>query len=443
MNYWSALDRRVLGAWDEFAATAAATEDRSNFVRRLYRSNFPHTYPPPFLTAAAAESVADIGWRLTELITDMPRRAFGDDPTAWMRYLGVPVADSELVQVALLNRRSRRGAAWFMRPDLLVTADGMKLVELNVSTPMGGMSTLPAYFAATQESAFGRHLTRSGLRTEVPDPGAVWLDAFARLLEDRHAAGVHVFEAIANPADLDTGRRFFVEMVEAGGYQISCGMISDLDVSDSGVWFQGRQVDVVFTMYTWHETRRFVPPALTARLIEMDGTGAVAFIGSPATSLYDNKANLELLTQPEFAHHLSEGERQLVRAHVPATFRLRDATLSRALADQSRLVCKPASAYGGMGIAFGPAMDRQEWRSLMLSRLADPHERHVCQELVTADAVNLAGQDPPGREVVLSPLFFGGRFAGLFLRQCPPVGYAPINVKQGAEAAAVLTVATD
>jgi uncharacterized circularly permuted ATP-grasp superfamily protein len=193
-------------------------------------------------------------------------------------------------------------------------------------------------------------------------------------------------------------------------------------------------------MYTWDETRLYVPPELTARLIELDGAGAVAFVGSPATALYDNKANLELITGPEFAHHLDDAERAMVAAHVPPTFRLLETTLERALDGRERLICKPASAYGGKDIEFGHTMSDADWRALLEARLADPRQRHVCQELVRPAVVDFAGLEPPGREVVLGSLIFGGRSAGLFLRQVVPHGAAPINVKQGAEAAAILTV---
>ncbi|WP_328456920.1 MULTISPECIES: hypothetical protein [unclassified Amycolatopsis] len=438
MTHWTSLDPRVLAAWEEFAATPAAGPDRAEFETRLHRGNWPHRYPPPFFTPDAAAGVEDVGQRLAALITDVPRRVFGDDVDAWMRFLGVPEPDADLFRVALRNPRLRRASTSFMRPDLLVTADGVRLVELNVSTPMGGMSTLPAYSAATGDSAFGRFLAGRGLSLREPVTAAVWLAAFGALVEPRSGRPPHVFEATADPADPDTGRRFFVDLVRSGGYDISCGLVSDLDVSGDEVRFGGRRVDVVITMYTWDETRRFVPPELTRRLIELDDARAVDFVGSPATALFDDKANLELVTSPGYAGYLDAGERALAAAHVPATFRLSESTVDVAVAGREGFVCKPSSAYGGKDVVFGAAVTDDEWRRLLAERI---HGRFVCQERVHPAVVRLAGSGTGGSEVVLGPLIFGGRSAGVFLREGPPRGAAPINVKQGAQAAAVLTVA--
>ncbi|MBE8517365.1 hypothetical protein ILP97_07570 [Amycolatopsis sp. H6(2020)] len=442
MNDRPLLDARVGQVWAQFARRPAAVADREIFLAQIHRSNWGHVYPPPVFTAEAAAELGDLAERLARLVTSMPERVFGGDLPAWLDYLGVPAKDAMLMRAAMTSPRLRRAATSFMRPDLLVTAAGPKLVELNVSTPMGGMSTLPAYTAAAQDSAFGRLLAERGLPIAPSGMARIWLDSLGRLVGRRESPRrrrLRLFEAIANPADVDSGRPFFVDLVRSGGYDISCGLVSELELSEDGVRHEGQPIDIVFTMYTWHESKRFVPPELTARLIELDTARVVDFIGSPAAALFDDKANLELLT--EFEEVLDDSERELVRASVPTTFRLREATLDRAIRDRERLVCKPASAYGGVDIGFGPAMTDTEWGAVLRRRLADPRERYVCQELVPPMRVDLPGREPAGREVVLGPLVFGGRTAGIFLRESAPVGHAPINVKQGAEAAAVLTVA--
>ncbi|WP_018547298.1 hypothetical protein [Streptomyces sp. LaPpAH-108] len=166
---------------------------------------------------------------------------------------------------ALGRPRLRRVATAFMRPDLVVTDAGLKLVELNVVASLGGLSTLAPYTAATRHSRYAAFLATRGLRLNGPDMARVWLDVFAGLTRARGDGPPHVFEATANPADLDGGRRFFVDMIRSAGHDISCGLVSGLDLSEDGAHFRGRRVDAVFTAYTWHETKNFVPPASTAR----------------------------------------------------------------------------------------------------------------------------------------------------------------------------------
>ena len=440
MRAWNWLDPRAMAAWADFAATAQAEPDRERFLETLHRSNFRHMYPPPPFTTAAADGTATVGVRLSELLASLPRRIFGDDLEAWAGYLAVPREDADLMCAALRQPRLRRVATSFMRPDLLVTHDGLKLVELNVATSLGGLSTLHPYTDAARDSAYHRFLERHGLSLCGPDTAKLWLETFGALTRRRGERPPHVFEAIANPADIDSGRRFFVRMIRSAGYQISCGLVTDLRLTEDGAYFEGNRVDSVVTMYTWHESRAFVPHEHTRALMDLDSAGKLDLIGSPAAALFDNKANLELLTAPEFDAHLRADERELVRAHVPPTFRLRPENAERAIADRERLVCKPASAYGGKNVAFGHAMTDQEWRTLLRDRLADRRERYVVQERLRPSVVELPGAVPPGREVVLGPLVFGGRSAGVMLRQSPPDGRTPINAATGAEAAAVLTV---
>ncbi|MDF3287932.1 hypothetical protein [Streptomyces silvisoli] len=440
MTAWDWLEPRAVAAWTDFAATEEAEPDRARFQHSIHRSNYRHMYPPPCFTTAASDDTATAGLRLCELLASLPRRIFGDDLAAWAEYLGVPQEDADLMCAALRNPRLRRIATSFMRPDLLVTEGGLKLVELNVATSLGGLSTLPPYTDAARASAYHRFLERRGLGLLGPDTAKTWLETFAALVRRRGDRPLHVFEAIANPADIDSGRRFFVRMIRSAGYEISCGLVTDLQTTDDGAYFEGRRVDVVVTMYTWHESRAFVPHEHTRALMDLDTAGKLDFVGSPAAALFDNKANLELLTAPEFASQLRSEEREWVRTHVPSTFRLRAETADRALADRERLICKPASAYGGKGVAFGRAMTDQEWRALIRERLADQRERYVVQERLRPAVVELPGATPPEREVVLGPLVFGGRFAGVMLRQSLPSGLAPINAANGAESAAVLTV---
>ncbi|MEU0740738.1 hypothetical protein [Streptomyces sp. NPDC006134] len=442
-DVWSALDRRAVTAWTDFEATREAETDREEFTESIHRAGWSHAYPPQFLSPEAAEEVATVGVRLSELISGFPNRVFGDDLGAWVAYLGVPAEDAALMCEALASPRLARVAKAFMRPDLVVTDEGLKLVELNVATSLGGLSTCAPYTKATLVSAYARFLAARGLRVEAPDTSRLWLEVFGGLTE-RHSDGpLHVFEATANPADLDSGRRFFVDMVRSAGHEVSCGLVHDLELTDSGVFFEGRRIDAVFTAYTWHETRRHVPPTLTRRLMELDTARKVDFIGAPAAALYDNKANLALLFDEAYRHLLDDEERALVELHVPETFRLREETLDRAVAAREQILCKPASAYGGKDMTYGFTLDDTAWRAMLTGYLREPGERYVLQYRVPPALVDLPGANPPTREVVLAPLVFGGRFAGTFLRQALPRAESAVNASNGAETAGVLTVSAE
>ncbi|MFD7922989.1 hypothetical protein ACFV3R_27685 [Streptomyces sp. NPDC059740] len=442
MSAWDWLDPRAVAAWREFDGGEAVAADRRAFQERLSRPGWVHTYPPQVLTESAVGTTTSVALQLSALICDFPRRVFGDDLTGWAHWLGLPEADVELTTEALRRPHLAGIATAFQRPDMVVTDEGLKLVELNVAASLGGLSTCAPYAAAAADSAYAGHLAARGLQMHATDTSRVWLEVFGRLVRRRPADGapVRVFEATANPADTAGGRRFFADMVRSAGYAFSGGLVHDLELTDDGAFFEGERVHAVFTGYTWHEAKRFVPPALTRRLVELDTAGKVDFVGSPAAALHDNKANLALLFDPAHAGLLDARERDLVERYVPETFTLAPGTEERALDGRADLLCKPASAYGGKDIVFGCVLSDQEWAAELRKRLADPTERYVVQRRVRPARVVLPGLDPAEREMVLAPLVFGGEVAGIFVRHAPPRPDSTINTSSGAEAAGALTL---
>ncbi|WP_327306702.1 hypothetical protein OG730_27205 [Streptomyces sp. NBC_01298] len=439
MSVWPWLDPRAVTAWSDFEATGEAEADRKEFAEAVHRPDWNHVYPPHILSVTAADEVETAGVRLSGLISAFPRRVFGDDLDAWTAYLGIPEGDARLMCEAMRSPRLSRVATAFMRPDLVVTDEGCRLVELNVAASLGGLSTCAPYTKATLRSAYARFLDARGLSVRGVDTSQVWLDVLAGLVE-RHGDGpLHVFEATADPADLDSGRRFFVDMVRSAGHAVSCGLVHDLELTDEGAYFAGERVDAVFTAYTWHETKQFVPPSLTRRLMELDTARKVDFIGSPAAALYDDKVNLTLLFDAEFAALLTDEERALVQRYVPETFRLTARNLERAFALREELICKPADAFGGKGLVFGALLDEAAWRDVLAERLQNPAERYILQRRLSPAVVELPGPPSSRREVVLAPLVFGGRYAGTFVRQAAPTAGSAINASSGAEVAGVLT----
>ncbi|MFI5527856.1 hypothetical protein ACIA8O_04785 [Kitasatospora sp. NPDC051853] len=437
---WDGLDPRAVAGWKQYAATGAAEADGAVFAERLHRPGWVHTYPPQVLTGEAVAAAETLALRLAELITGFPDRAFGGDRSAWLAHLRLPYADAELIDEALDHPHLAKVATAFMRPDLVVTENGLELVELNVAVSLGGLSTCAPYAAAAADSGFARHLAAQGLRLHGADTSRIWLEVFGSLLRTTDDGPLHVFEAAADPADPAGGRRFFADMIRSAGYRISSGLVHDLELSDEGVGFGGERVHAVFTGYTWDETRRFVPPALTRRLMELDAAGKVDFIGSPAAALHDNKANLALLFDHRFTGLLTAEERELVRAHVPETRVLDASTLEWAMDERARLVCKPAAAYGGKDIAFGLVHSDAAWAEELHRRLDAPGECHVLQRRVPPARLTLPGTATAERELVLAPLLFGGRPAGIFVRHAPPRPDSTVNASSGAEAAGALTL---
>lgn len=437
------FDERYLAVWQTIRSrqdlTAAMEKDYDVLNERLYRPGFSYVFPPPVTTPAVAAEVETVGPQLARLLTDLPRRAFGDDLAAWADFLGLSREDRDIMIEAASSPVFRERALLAMRPDLMITDDGLRMTELNVSSSIGGMNVHDPYVQVFEGLRLTEILGEHDLRLSAPKLATTWVKAFSQTVGPKDGPCT-VFAGTADPDDHDSGWRFLFSMLEADGYQTCKGLVTDLELSDDGVHYQGQRIDVVFTAYVWFENKRFVPPALTSRLMELDLKGRVTFINTPACAMFDSKVNLELACNPAYDHLLTEDERLLIRRYLPDTFRLTDESFDRAVREQHRLICKPALAYGGKGVSYGRAMSATEWQAMLTSRLGESEqEAYVCQEGLPISTVTVPALDDGARQVVLGPLTFGGEYAGSFYRQMPATENSVVNVANGAQMAALLT----
>ncbi|MEH1097931.1 hypothetical protein [Micromonospora sp. CPCC 205561] len=427
-------------SWAEYEKTvgAEAAEDVERFKAAIYRERFPHLFPPPLFDGAfVAELTAD-AQSLLRLLYSLPDRIFDGNVAAWMEFQGLPGDERDLLS-SLLSERNLLVARQFARPDFLLTAEGPRLVEVNVSAPLGGLNTHDPYVRQFRRSGYHDHLLRAGFPVSAPDMTSVWGAALRQFARVRPETGRPVlYEAIANPEDINSGRTAFEQLVGENGYDYANGLVQSLDVTDAGVFLDGRRIHAIFTMYTWKEAREFVPPALTRALADADAAGLVDFVAPPTYALFDHKSNLELLSSPEFAGFFSEPERRLIRRYVPETFRLTAANAERVVGEKDRLVLKPASEYGGRGILFGDQMSPGEWAGAVRAAVASG-EGHVCQERL-AELWRYPGPDGREYHVVLGPLVFAGEYGGTLVRWTDVESRnLLINVRNGAEAGALLS----
>jgi hypothetical protein len=423
--------------YQESVGAEAAREDADAFAAGIFRKGWPHIFPPPLFSTEFVEELSYAARTVVGLLEAIPERVFGGDIAAWMEFQGLTREESDLLTRSL-NKRNLQMASQFARPDFVLTTSGPKVVEVNVSAPLGGMNTVDPYVKQFRDSGYFRHLQEAGHDVSAPEMRSIWGEAFQALVRPRQSEGRPVvFEAIADAGDINSGRQAFEKLVGSFGFGYANGLVQDLEVRADGVYFEDRRVDVVFTMYTWLETRKFVPPEVTVALMEADDAGLVDFIAPPTSALFDHKANLELLTSDSFAECFTEAEREFIRRYVPRTFRVTEETAPEAIAHRSRMVLKPGSDYGGRGIVFGDQVSEEEWAAAIAAAAA-AGSGFICQqrldELWTSPGFN-------GTEyhVCLGPLVFAGKYAGTFVRQADAAsGNLVINVKQGAQAGGLL-----
>ncbi|WP_437624122.1 hypothetical protein [Sorangium sp. So ce1151] len=438
------LNPKYAACWADYVHEAGsdAAAEREYFQRRLYRLGRTILYPPPLFAKSYIDDLAQASVELIKIVASIPDRIFAGDHRAWMRFLGIPEADADLLAPFCRPRLLHR-ATQFARPDFLPTESGPQVTEINVSTPIGGMATSEPYVDEFASLGFARYLARQGACFDRPATSELWL---AALLAQCPVAGATqapiMFEALANPADADASRQAFINLAGRGGFTVISGLLTRLTVEPDGVYIYGQRVHTVYTMFTWHELKQHVPYSLVRALAAADEDGLVDFIASPVSALFDHKANLELLSSERFAGYYAADELALLRRVVPPTFRGTPERVDDAIGQRPGLVIKPADEYGGHGVVFGAKTPAAAWEALVREAAAGT-KTHVCQRVVGDLWRHEVAMPGEIRRYMacLGPMVFGGEYAGLLVRQTQQGGDTPvINVANGAEEGSGLAV---
>jgi hypothetical protein len=413
---------------------------RADFMAPFLASSpdyVPISFPPPIFTRDFLDEVAMVGLQLHKLIISLPKRMFAGHFDRMLEAQGIH-GEEQVFLRSFLTPRLLAIAAAFCRPDLLVSNQGIRAVEANFSPAIGGLGIADRVANEFFQSGYCTYMQRTGLQFDRIDMMAIWCRAVMAFLRGGRQPNRSVmFVALVDPAELQEPAPYFFDFLEAAGAQgfsVCFGLLQNLRVTSKGVFNENSQVDVIYSMYTHAEVKALnVPYGIIHELAAADAHGLVDFIGSPANVLFDNKANLGLLSSERFQPCFDDDDRQFVQRYVPSTRMLTEASLAEALASRNEMVLKPANDFGGSRVTVGESVDSDAWACALHAALRE-RSQYVLQRRVK----NLwrwdGGGEPGGVNygVCLGPVILGSTHAGTVLRQAPLQGTTPvINVTRG------------
>lgn len=157
--------------------------------------------------------------------------------------------------------------------------------------------------------------------------------------------------------------------------------------------------------------------------------GRVCVVNPPRARVANNKKLFALLDDPRFAHLVEPREAEVVRETIPWTRILRPGRVAYGewvvdlfdfVSDnRPRLVLKPASEYGGHGVALGIETEQAEWDRV----IAEHAERgdYIVQEYVPVPEEMFPTVEDGHVQMRLkrfniNPFGLGGRYAGMLTR---------------------------
>jgi hypothetical protein len=348
--------------------------------------------------------------------------------------LAVPDLEDDLIRIDPGFPRPMR----ICRLDAFLQAYDVKFLEFNADSPagIGYTDILHEGLAATIDLPRVRGEFEMSYTPMLPELIGTLLDAYAYvrakqrdLPESPTLALVDVDGAPAVPEF-----RIVAAAARASGIDTVVGTLADTRYDGSSLRVSGQPVQLVYR-------RALFEDVTLPDLAQAVRDGRVCMVNPFRSRVANNKKIMALLDDPRFAHLVQSDEQEAIRSTIPWTRVLREGRTSYGnwtldllpfvRDNRERLVLKPASDYGGHGVALGMETDQDTWEGIVAEHAS--RADFIVQEYVPVPEEMFPTVEDGHVQMRLkrfniNPFGIGGRYAGSITRISDR---AVINVSAG------------
>jgi len=271
----------------------------------------------------------------------------------------------------------------------------------------------------------------------LPELIATLLDAYAHVREQVPDLPAQPHLALVDAAGSPSVPEFEIVCAAARAQDLDAthASLDELAYDGTTLTARGEPVHLVYRRAIVEELGDHEPLVHAAR------DGRIALVNPFRARVANNKKLFALFEDPRFAHLTTPEEREVVRRTIPWTRILRPGRvrygdwtvdlLPFVVDNRERLVLKPASDYGGHGVALGMETEPGEWEAI-ISGHADRADFIVQEYVPVPEEMFPTVED--GRVQMrlkrfnINPFGIGGRHAGSITRISDR---AVINVSAG------------
>ncbi|MEP7010028.1 MAG: hypothetical protein ABJC13_06875 [Acidobacteriota bacterium] len=403
-------------------------------------------HPWPFFVGRQMRSELErVTLGLSRLHRLIPERIFDNDPERIAAYYGLDPLFTEL----LVEPPNGLDSA-LARADLVGSSDGLKCVEFNFGSRLGGTEARYRTGIYRQVPEFQEFLAREGLswahRDTVREMFAHFFDEALRLGLGKEGT-LNLGLLIDQPLLFGMGERFAREFDAAlrdsglplGGRLHVCWQ-HQLREEEGALRLAGARLHGLVEM-----TVRGTHPAV----YPLAAAGELVLFNGPIHAILAGKQNLALLSEYQDSECFTAEERELLRGHLPWTrvverkdvrFDGRDWDLPTLLAERrGDLVLKSCRSLGGKDVAIGRASTDAEWQAAIDTALSG--DLWIVQEFVVSKSyLALSDAGVERHDLIWGPFAFGSRFGGNFLRLQPTRVGGAINASRTGSASSMYEV---
>jgi hypothetical protein len=359
---------------------------------------------------------------------------YGEDP-ALREELGLPDAESELIAIDPGYPNPMR----LCRLDAFLHGYELKFLEFNADSP-AGMGYADAVYEGLTHAIDLPQVRADFDMAYTPMLPAFFenlLDAYGSVREGQDDLPESPRLALVDAAGTATEPEFRIvtDAARRAGLEAVFGTLDDLSYDGSLLRLQGEPVHAVYRRAMAEELFGGGP------LVEAMREHRAAVVNPFSNRVANNKKLFALLEDPRWADLSSQADKEVIRATIPWTRIVRPGRvtygdwvvdlLTFVSDNRERLVLKPASDYGGRGVALGMETSESEWDRL-LEENAEKSTLVVQEYVPIPEDLFPAVED--GKVTMrlkrfnVNPFGIGGRYAGMLTRISDQ---AVINVSAG------------
>ena len=453
-------------AFQRFVERNPEALERASFAELEHHgvgSPYPLQPWPALVDKARVAEMERVSTGIARLIKSLPRRVFDNDPERLRDFYGLGSAE-----LARLMVQPPDGlAAAIGRGDFLDTSEGLKCLEFNMLSALGGWEAPLWAEAYLRVPLFARFLQEERLRVACRDTVALLLaHAVAEARELGTAGEINV--ALVTPEQAAGAHGHHLESWVASRYAEALrreapgasGAVvvvpyAGLKERAGALWAGDRAGDRAGERRI-HAAVELHDEGTAAQALRCFRAGSLKLFNAPIRAVLTDKRNLALLS--EGGDFLNPAERELVARHVPWTRRLAAAPATRrghevwlpelALKSREELVIKKARAGRGSAVYLGAATPEALWRERVERALAEG-DWIVQEQVEPLPYVHQLGERGSAPHDVVWGLFaLGDRYGGGFLSLAPSEARTRmeggvVNIMRGATVGIIFEVLND
>jgi hypothetical protein len=402
---------------------------------------------PLFISTRVNREFARASVSVFELIKAIPNRIFSFDPAAMSRYYQLPV---EHLQHCLYGLTDKLIANFLGRGDFIFTPTGLKCIEYNVTSSLGGMQSPfwePMYlqtpiFAKLIEDLQLKITLNNVIDNLIKHLAEVNREWFPNEEEINIAFVIYDLKTLALMSI--SGQAKKIDHMYTGtlkektnqvkGNVIFC-LFEELVVKGDHLYYKDKRIHAVLDNFRAEFPREF---------LEILKKENVLIYNGPISRVLSSKLNISLLSEHEDSGLFTPEERETIKTYIPWTRKtvpglttyngeqvhLEDIVISA----RDRLVLKPSQGYGGKGIHVGRHTGKDQWQDIV--RQAFHEGNWVVQERIeTPPLLFQYGENGCAEhESVWGFYVYGPRYGGIWLRVLPcRISEGLINAHKGAK----------